>query len=94
MEDIKIVDEIPQEDGWKFVVEIRNSNDVSLHQISLKRTTYESRLNGELSPSWFAKQSVIFLLKRESKESILSVFDIDDISKYFPDYPQLFLRQK
>jgi len=34
------------------------------------------------------KKSFEFLLERESKESILSSFDLHDISKYFPEYEE------
>ena len=36
----------------------------------------------------FVRDSFRFLLTREPKESILGTFDISEIEKYFPEFPE------
>lgn len=40
------------------------------------------------SPEELVRRSFVFLLQRESKESILPEFDLSVIQRYFPDYDQ------
>jgi hypothetical protein len=34
------------------------------------------------------RASMIYLLERESASSVLAAFTLDDITRYFPDYPR------
>ncbi|MFP4384841.1 MAG: hypothetical protein ACLFST_05240 [Spirochaetia bacterium] len=43
-------------------------------------------LQGHTAKVDLIKKSFEFLLKRESKESILSSFDLPTIQRYFPEY--------
>ncbi len=58
----------------------------SAHQVTLDDAYYQQLTGGKISPEDLIKRSFEFLLKRESKESILSRFDLRVISKYFPEY--------
>jgi len=73
--------------GWKFDVEIIDQDSKTNHTITMSEDFYNS-LNTVVSPKEVVEESFNFLLKRESKEQILSTFDITLISKYFPEYIQ------
>lgn len=49
---------------------------------------YVAKLTDKSSASDLVKSSFEFLLDNESKESILTRFDLSEIELYFPDYPE------
>jgi hypothetical protein len=48
---------------------------------------------GHFDPTMLVAESFRFLLDRESPDSILRVFDISDIERYFPDFAVEIARQ-
>ena len=46
-----------------------------------------ARYAEEAAPEELIEASFVFLLERESKESILRKFELPVIERYFPDYP-------
>jgi len=75
------------EDKSKFTfnVEVREGAGKTQHMVTMGKNFYGS-LQTKKSPEAVVKKSFEFLLEREAKESILTKFDITDISKYFPEY--------
>ena len=71
-------------DGWDFQVTI-SGNGTTVHQVKLSKKYYE-KINLGLTPNKLIKASFKFLLERESKEMILSKFDLQIIANYFPNY--------
>ena len=58
------------------------------YNVSLDDQYWQELTGGKISKEELIKNSFDFLLERESKESILSRFDLRIISRYFPEYEQ------
>ena len=76
-------------EGWIFGVIVRDKGTESRHSVSLSKQDYV-RLDGGRGrpPSDLVRRSFAFLLEREPKESILRIFDLTVISRYFPEYEE------
>ena len=69
----------------KFEV-IVNKDVTTKHTVILFDKYYESLTNKKISKIKLLEYSFNFLLKKESNTSILSFFELEIISKYFPEY--------
>ena len=84
--------EVKRVDENNFVVEVREGKSRTEHRVSFDDEYYNTLLKvksgevGEISKERVIEKSFEFLLKRESKESILSSFDMRVIKRYFPEY--------
>ncbi len=58
------------------------------YKVILDDKYWQELTGGKTSKEELIKNSFNFLLERESKESILSRFDLRIISRYFPEYEQ------
>ena len=67
-----------------FQVMVGKGSSSTSHEVVLEKKD-QVRLGYE-TPEKLVKKSFEFLLTKESKESILSKFNLMDISKYFSDY--------
>ena len=83
---IKIKNQRQTESGWKFLVEAGEGEDVIQYSVTLDTEYWQKLTSGKGDPSELVQRSFEFLLEREPKESILINFNIQVISKYFPDY--------
>lgn len=81
---IKIL-ELQSEPDWNFEVTVQGKGTSTSHRVSMTKEFYK-KLKTNATPQKVVAQSFRFLLTKESKESILSEFDISVISTYFPDY--------
>jgi len=72
--------------GWVFSVEIADANGTSDFRVTVDKMHWKKLTNEAIIPDEFVRQSFEFLLKRESKESILQEFNLKQISMYFPEY--------
>lgn len=72
-------------DATTYRVTIDDGNSSSQHMVTAGAQDLEN-LPGGSSPSELVDASFRFLLDREPKESILSRFELGDISRYFPEY--------
>jgi hypothetical protein len=87
---ISVSEQIADEDGWVFRVELIEDKDKTEHTVSLPRAYYEKLAKGnKLSPEKLIQKSFEFLLSKEPKESILTSFTLSDINKYFPDFEKV-----
>ena len=80
--------EVTQVDGGdplQFDVRVTAGKGESRHQVSVGRDTL-ARLAGGASGEDLVRAAFEFLLERESKESILSRFDVTVISRYFQEF--------
>ena len=84
MQDINISQQREEKSGWTFGVEIKNDSSTK-HTVTVSRNDHQRIAPGH-SPEELVWASFLFLLDHESKESILSSFDLMDIAKYFPEY--------
>jgi hypothetical protein len=80
------------EDGWLADVTVTDAGSSTRHRVRVSRDDL-ARLAPNATPETLARASFEFLLEREPKESILRDFDIDLISRYFPEYPRDIVRQ-
>ena len=71
-----------------FEVVVIEGETKTNHSVIMDNSFY-SKLNTSTSPIQVIQKSFEFLLERESKESILSEFNISIISRYFPKYEQV-----
>jgi hypothetical protein len=56
------------------------------HNVTLDTETYQQITGEKITPEELIKQSFIFLLERESNQSILRQFNLKVIKQYFPEY--------
>ncbi|MFW6159160.1 MAG: hypothetical protein ACOC8E_07370 [Planctomycetota bacterium] len=69
-----------------FHVTVEESGSTSEHTVTVGEDYYEELTGGAIPEDELVRRSFDFLLDRESKESILSSFDLRIISHYFPEY--------
>ncbi len=78
--------EVKKKDEGSFLVTVDESGSSSEHMVELDEDYYTKLTGGKISKEELIKRSFEFLLKRESKESILSKFNLRIIENYFPEY--------
>jgi hypothetical protein len=78
--------EVEKVDGSHFRIRVIETESESTHQVTLDPKDYARLAGGAIEPEELIRKSFEFLLERESKESILSRFDLSVISRYFPEY--------
>lgn len=69
-----------------YRVEVRESGGRSTHFVTLSPEYFRKLTGGKVSEEELVRRSFEFLLERESKESILSRFELPVIARYFPEY--------
>ncbi len=79
-------------DQFSFRVEVEEGDSRTSHLVELDRDEYQNLTNGKISPEKLIQYSFEFLLERESKESILNIFNVSVISRYFPEYSSEILK--
>ena len=70
----------------KFSVRVTDDDSTSSHLVTLSGADWDRLGTGYRSPEMFVEACFTFLLQRESKEQILTSFDVSQISGYFPDF--------
>jgi hypothetical protein len=78
--------EIEKTGNLEYRVRIINNDSESTHHVTITQGDYARLTCGKTEPEELVRRSFEFLLERESKESILSRFDLSVISRYFPEY--------
>ena len=86
MAEIQIQKTGQSEEGFSFSVAIEETGSRSTYQVTLSRRDHRELGVETESPEQFVRRCIEWLLERESKESILSQFDIREISQYFPRF--------
>ena len=73
----------------EFAVEVRDGRGSSRHTVTLDPALLARLIGGrKVSGERFVEAVFEFLLERESKESILSRFDVSVVSRYFPEFEE------
>jgi hypothetical protein len=85
--------EVEKIDKSKFRVRVAESGSETTHDVTVNPGDYARLVGGKIEPEELVHRSFEFLLERESKESILSRFDLSVISRYFPEYEQEIKRR-
>ncbi|HEY7244104.1 MAG TPA: hypothetical protein VH678_09505 [Xanthobacteraceae bacterium] len=73
-------------DPLEFEVIVRDGEGETRHQVTISQATCTRLSAGRHTPERCLEAAFRFLLDREPKESILRRFDVDVISRYFPDF--------
>ena len=63
-----------------------NTKNVTSHNVTLTDDTHQNLTNGKVKKKELIEFSFKFLLEREPNTSILSSFELNVISTYFPEY--------
>ena len=69
-----------------YRVTVEEGGSRSQHTVTLEEGYYRKLTDGKITPEELIRKSFDFLLERESKESILSSFELPVIQRYFPEY--------
>lgn len=69
-----------------YRVSVTEGGSASMYRVTVQPTDLESFGRGASAEDLVAA-SFRFLLDRETKESIMSSFDLGVIARYFPEYP-------
>ena len=72
-------------DGFRCHVEVSEGQSTTRHQVRVSGADIKRWARGR-SAEDLVRDSFVFLLQRESKESILRDFDLSVIKRYFADY--------
>lgn len=76
-------------DDATFNVVVEDGRGRSRHKVTVDDAYHHKLTGGEISKQELLEKSFRFLLERESKESILSSFDLPLINRYFPEYERV-----
>jgi hypothetical protein len=89
----------PEADDWVCGVRVDEDGDWSAHEVTIPAIA-ATRLLGTADQSIGAdaveglvRETFVFLLEREPKESILRRFEIDVVTRYFPEYEREIRRR-
>jgi hypothetical protein len=77
---------VAKKDENNFLVTVSEGGSETTHRVELDDGYYNKITDGSISKADLIKRSFEFLLRRESKESILGKFHLSVISRYFPEY--------
>lgn len=78
--------EITKEDEHTFQVTVEDEKSKSSHTVTLDDKFYKKLTGGVIPKEELIKKSFEFLLEREPKEAIMPKFNLDVISRFFPEY--------
>ena len=78
--------EVKRKNENEFLVTVEEDNSRTTHVVTLDNEYYEKLTQEKIVKEELIKRSFQFLLRRESKESILSRFNLKVINRYFPEY--------
>jgi hypothetical protein len=71
--------------GYRCAVDVSDRAGSTHHLVRVSRKDFDRWGRGR-SAEGLVQDSFVFLLERESKESILREFDLSVIKRYFPEY--------
>ena len=77
---------VRKENDNEFLVTVEEEGSSTEHTVNLDYEYYSNLTDGKITRDELIKKSFEFLLKRESKESILPEFNLRIIKSYFPEY--------
>ena len=69
----------------QYKVEV-NEKIHTIHEVTLNHDTYIKISKNLVTPEKLIYFSFVFLLERESNQSILSKFNLEIVQTYFPEY--------
>jgi hypothetical protein len=85
--------EVEKVDQLKFRVRVIEGGSESTHDVTVSPGQLAKLAGDKIQPEELVRRSFEFLLERESKESILTRFDLSVISRYFQEYEREIKRR-
>jgi hypothetical protein len=79
---------VKKQNEEEFLVSVEEEDSNSNHTVYLDDNYYQKLTEGKIPKEELIKKTFEFLLERESKESILSGFNLRIIKNYFPEYEE------
>ena len=76
----------PDARGWTCRVEVAEGGSTTSHRVAVATADLTRLDPGAADPTDLVRRSFTFLLEREPKESILRMFELTVIGRYFPDW--------
>lgn len=76
----------PDAAGWRCTVVIGDDADATEHHVEATRETLADLAPGA-SPEELVRESFVYLLEREPRDSIMRAFELSIIARFFGDYP-------
>jgi hypothetical protein len=76
----------PAAGGFRCLVTVGDDGDATHHEVNVGSVDVAALSPLTDQPETLVRESFRFLLERESRESILSRFDLTVISRYLPEY--------
>jgi hypothetical protein len=74
-------------DGWTCTVTLHDGGrEVSSHCVNVATRDLDRLAPGAEDPARLVEVSFAFLLERESPQSILRTFELNEIGRYFSEY--------
>jgi hypothetical protein len=83
---------VPMAPG-EFGVEVTEGSEVTGHRVRLPAAFLDDLLLGDVDQELIVRETFDFLLEREPATSILPQFSLDDVSRYFPEFPEELQRR-
>ena len=83
---------VPMAPG-QFGVEVEEGHQTSGHMVSLPPAFLDDLLLTGVDQELIVRETFDFLLEREPHTSILPEFSLDDVSRYFPEFPEELQRR-
>lgn len=73
--------------GRRFRVQVRAGGESTTHDVAVPDRLEGGAELGDEDLAHVVRESFLFLLEREPASSILPRFSLDEITRYFPEYP-------
>jgi hypothetical protein len=89
MTTMRVVPMAPNEYG----VEVEEGDEITGHKIRLPETFLDDLLLTDVDQELIVRETIDFLLEREPATSILPEFSLEDVSRYFPEFPEELQRR-
>jgi hypothetical protein len=80
--------EVKKKDQEEFRVKVEEKGASKEYVVTLEDSYYQDLTQGKITKEKLIEKSFRFLLQRESKESILSQFNLKVIKSYFPEFEE------
>jgi len=80
--------EVQKKDQEEFKVKVEEKGASKEYVVTLEDSFYQDLTQGKITKEELIEKSFRFLLQRESKESILSKFNLKVVKSYFPEFEE------
>lgn len=89
MTTMRVVSMAPNE----FGVEVEEGHEVTGHKVRVPEAFLDDLLLTGVDQEVIVRETIEFLLEREPATAILPEFSLEDVSRYFPDFPEELQRR-